>query len=130
MSETIHVAIAGVGNCASSLIQGLEFYKNNPQEDIGLMNRNIIDYGPENIEIVSAYDIDVRKVGRPLQEAVFAQPNCTKTIWEDLPDYGVDVKMGPILDGVADHMSDYHPDRTFVPAELDAVDIGKDLKII
>ena len=128
MTETIRVAIAGIGNCASSLIQGIEFYKNNPQEEIGLMNRNINEYGPENIELVSAYDIDVRKVGRPLHEAVFAQPNCTKSIWEDLPDFGVDVKMGPLLDGVATHMSDYHPDRTFVPAELNPIDVAKDLK--
>ena len=119
----IKVAIAGVGNCASSLLQGIEYYRNNPDEELGLMHRDLGGFAPDDIEIVAAFDIDVRKVGRPLHEAIFAPPNNTKTIWDDVPSYGVTVQMGPVLDGVASHMKDYHPDRTFVPAEADPVDV-------
>ena len=97
----IRIAIAGVGNCASSLLQGIEYYRHHPEEELGLMHRDLGGYGPEDIEVVAAFDIDVRKVGQPLHVAAFAKPNCTKTIWENLPDYGVNVRMGPILDGVA-----------------------------
>ena len=124
----IKIAISGVGNCASSLLQGIEYYKNSPSEDLGLMHRELGGFGPEDIQVVAAFDIDVRKVGRPLHEAIFAPPNCTKTIWKDVPDYGVSVQMGPILDGVADHMKEYHPDRTFVPAENDPVDVEAALR--
>jgi myo-inositol-1-phosphate synthase len=122
-SPNIKIAIAGIGNCASSLLQGIEYYRNEPKEGLGLMHRDLEGYGPEDIEIVAAFDIDVRKVGRPLHEAIFAPPNNTKPIWKDIPSYGVTVQMGPILDGVADHMKEYHPDRTFVPAETDPVDV-------
>jgi myo-inositol-1-phosphate synthase len=124
----IKIAISGVGNCASSLLQGIEYYRNNPGEDLGLMHRDLGGFTPEDIQVVAAFDIDVRKVGRPLHEAIFAPPNCTKTIWKDVPDYGVSVQMGPVLDGVADHMKEYHPDRTFVPAETDPVDIEAALR--
>lgn len=119
----IKIAIAGVGNCASSLLQGIEYYRNNPGENLGLMHRELGGFGPEDIQVVAALDIDVRKVDRPLHEAIFAPPNSTKTIWKDVPSLGVTVQMGPVLDGVADHMKEYHPDRTFVPAEADPVDV-------
>lgn len=124
LSKTsIKVAIAGVGNCASSLLQGIEYYRNNPDEDLGLMHRSLGGFGPEDIQVVAAFDIDVRKVDRPVHEAIFAPPNSTKTIWKDIPNLGVTVQMGPVLDGVADHMKEYHPDRTFVPAETNPVDV-------
>ncbi len=119
----IKIAIAGVGNCASSLLQGIEYYRNNPGDDLGLMHRELGCFGPEDIQVVAAFDIDVRKVDRPLHEAIFAPPNCTKKNWKDVPNLGVTVQMGPVLDGVADHMKEYHPDRTFVPAETDPVDV-------
>ena len=121
----IKVAIAGVGNCASSLLQGIEYYRNNLSEDIGLMHRELGGFGPEDIQFVAAFDIDVRKVDRPLHKAIFAPPNCTKEIWKNVPNLGVTIQMGPILDGVADHMKGYHPDRTFVPAEAEPVDVEK-----
>lgn len=127
-SPTIKIAIAGIGNCASALLQGIEYYRNKPDEDLGLMHRDLGGFGPENIQVVAAFDIDVRKVGRPLREAIFAPPNCTKPIWKDIPDRGVKVQMGPVLDGVADHMKEYHPDRTFVPAETDPVDVPSALR--
>ncbi len=124
----IKVAIAGIGNCASSLLQGIEYYRNDPDEDLGLMHRELGGFGPEDIEVVAAFDIDVRKVDRPLHEAIFALPNNTKTIWKDVPSYGVTVQMGPVLDGVASHMKEFHPDRTFVPAETDPVDVTSVLR--
>ena len=96
----IRVAIVGVGNCASSLIQGLSYYAKKRDETIGLMHRDICGYGPEDVNIVAAFDVDRRKVGRPLEEAIFASPNCTKVIEKDLQPSGVTVSMGHVLDGV------------------------------
>ena len=124
----IRIAIAGVGNCASSLLQGIEYYRRHPEEDIGLMHRSLGGYGPEDIEVAAAFDFDVRKVGQPLHAAAFAKPNCAKTIWEDLPDYGVGVRMGPILDGVASHMAEYPSDRSFLPAEAAPCDVAAELR--
>ena len=86
--DTIKVAIAGVGNCASSLIQGIEYYRNDPNEELGLMHRELGGYRPKDIEIVAAFDIDVRKVERSLHEAIFALPNNTKPIWKEVPNRG------------------------------------------
>ena len=114
----IKIAIVGVGNCASSLIQGIHYYRDKNAEDvIGLMHWEIDGYKPGDIEVVAAYDVDKRKVGKDVHEAVFAEPNCTKAIYPDLPRSGVTVRMGRILDGVAGHMSDYDDKFTFVPAD-------------
>jgi myo-inositol-1-phosphate synthase len=73
------LAIAGVGNCASSLVQGIEYYKHVDVKDcIGLMHYEINGYRPGDIEVVAAFDVDKRKVGKDLSEAVFAEPNCTR----------------------------------------------------
>ncbi len=124
----IRIAIAGVGNCASSLLQGIEYYRHHPEEESGLMHRNLGGYAPEDVQVVAAFDVDVRKVGQPLHVAAFARPNCTKTIWENLPNYGVNVRMGPILDGVASHMAEYPSDRSFLPAETEACDVAAELR--
>ena len=92
------------------------------------MHRNLAGYYPEDIEVVAAFDIDQRKVGRPLQEAVFAPPNCVVSLWPDLPDYGVTVQMGPVLDGLAPHMRDYPPQRTFLPSDEPPVEVERVLK--
>ena len=80
----IKVAVAGIGNCASSLIQGVAYYnaldEGHPDKSIGLMHYSLGGYTPGDIEFVAAFDIDKRKVGRPLSEAIFSEPNCTKTI--------------------------------------------------
>ena len=77
----IRVAIAGVGNCASSLIQGLEYYRGrNEQDYAGLMHPKIGDWRVNDIEIVSAFDIDNRKVGRPLEEAVFREAQLRQSL--------------------------------------------------
>ena len=114
----IKTAIVGMGNCASSLIQGIHYYRDkDPAEAIGLMHPVIGGYGPSDIEIVAAWDIDKRKVGQDVARAIFAKPNCTTVFCPDIPDTGVTVRMGRILDGFSEHMRDYPEDRTFVPAD-------------
>ena len=114
----IRIAIAGVGNCASSLIQGLHFYRGkNSHDAIGLMHWEIGGYTPGDIEAVAAFDIDKRKVGKDLNEAIFSDPNCTKVFCPNLPSSGVTVQMGRILDGLSDHMKEYEDRYTFVPSD-------------
>ena len=123
----IRVAIAGVGNCASSLIQGLEWYRCNADaardEHLGLMHYDIGGYRPFDIEVVAAIDVDSRKVGLPVEEAIFSAPNNTMVLHRDLPASSVSVQMGPILDGVAGHMSGYPEKQTFVPADEEPIDV-------
>ena len=128
----IRLAIVGVGNCASSLLQGLEHYKDLPaaeaKKPAGLMHVDLGGYRPGDIEVACAFDIDARKVGRPLEEACFALPNNTIAISPNLPHYGVTVDMGELHDGVAPHMSAYPPERTFIAAQEPPVDIEKRLR--
>ena len=113
----INIVIAGVGNCASSLVQGIHYYRDrNPKNAIGLMHWDIGGYKPGDIEVVAAFDIDKRKVGKDVNEAVFKGANCTTVFSPDLPESGVTVQMGMILDGVSEHMEDYDPKQTFLPA--------------
>ncbi len=114
----IKIAIVGVGNCASSLVQGLEYYKGKrPEEATGLMNWNLGGYEPSDIEVVAAFDVDVRKVGKDIAEAIFEAPNCTTVFCDKIPKTGVHVSMGRVLDGVAGHMADYPEARTFLPSD-------------
>ncbi len=114
----IKIAIVGVGNCASSLIQGISYYKQEGgKESIGLMHSEIEGYKPYDIDVVAAFDIDKRKVGRDVAEAIFQRPNCTTRFCSDVPRTGTEVRMGRLLDGFADHMNDYEQSRTFVLAE-------------
>ncbi|MEE8434475.1 MAG: inositol-3-phosphate synthase, partial [bacterium] len=116
--ESIKVAIAGVGNCASSLVQGIHYYREMSADDgIGLMHEKIGGYRAGDIDVVLAYDIDARKVGRDVHEAIFAPPNCTVEFFPDLPRSEVVVRMGKTLDGVAEHMKDYAEGKTFLLAE-------------
>ncbi len=124
----INIAIAGIGNCASSLLQGIEMYKNSPEDTIGLMNYDLGGYTPGDVNVVAAFDVDKRKVGKSLKNAIFAKPNCTKVFYDKLPDYPVKVQMGPVLDGVSDHMADYPEDQSFVVADEEPCDVVKVLK--
>ncbi|NLC07982.1 MAG: inositol-3-phosphate synthase [Syntrophomonadaceae bacterium] len=124
----INVAIVGVGNCASALLQGVEMYKESPENNIGLISYNLGGYTPGNVNIVAAFDVDKRKVGKPLKEAVFAKPNCALLFYDKLPDYPVQVQMGPVLDGISEHMADYDPDKSFVVADQEPCDVVKVLK--
>jgi len=116
--NNIKIAIVGVGNCASSLVQGLYYYRDSKEhEAIGLMHWDLGGYAPGDIEVVAAFDVDKRKVGVDVNRAIFAKPNCTTVFCGDLPDCGVEVSMGRVLDGVAGHMQDYKDDRTFIVAD-------------
>ncbi len=127
--KRISVAIAGVGNCASSLIQGLEYYRTRNEDAFsGLMHAQIGGWSPSDIKVVAAFDIDRRKVGKPVEQAIFARPNCTTVFQSVLPASGVEVQMGPILDGVAPHMADYPDADAFRPADQEAVDVAQVLK--
>jgi len=126
----IKLAIVGVGNCASSLIQGIHYYRGKtPQDAIGLMHWEIGGFKPYDIEVVAAFDIDKRKVGRDVAQAIFSAPNCTAIFCSNLPKSRVTVRMGRIMDGFADHMKDYEHSRTFVladqqePAEREVVEV-------
>ena len=129
MGEKIKLAIAGVGNCASSLVQGISYYKDQPLDEIaGLMHPDVGGFGPSDIEVVAAFDIDRRKVGKTLEKAIFAAPNCTTVFQQELHTPGPVVLMGPQLDGVAEHMASYADDEAFRPADLPAVDVTQTLR--
>jgi len=124
----INIAIAGVGNCASALLQGIEMYKQSPENTIGLISYSLGGYTPGDVNVVAAFDVDRRKVGKPLKEAVLAKPNCALLFYDQLPDYPVTVHMGPVMDGVSEHMANYDEDETFVVADQEPCDVAKVLK--
>lgn len=125
----IRLAIAGVGNCASSLIQGITYYRPPVStETAGLLHPVVGGYSIQSIRVVAAFDVDFRKVGRPVEEAVFAPPNCTAVFQRELPPTGVTVQMAPVLDGVAAHMQDYPEDRAFRAASADPCDVAQVLR--
>ena len=98
----IKVAIAGVGNCASALIQGLHYYsKKGPDE--GLTYWDVGGYTPKHIEFVAAFDVNSKKVGKDLSQAILQHPNNTVKI-ADVPNLGVRVKKGPVLDGIGKYL--------------------------
>jgi myo-inositol-1-phosphate synthase len=114
---SINIAVVGVGNCASSLVQGLSFYREGSNERVGLMHWDLGGYRPSDIQVVAAWDVDKRKVGKDVAEAIFAKPNCTAIFCETVQPTGAVVQMGKVLDGVAEHMADYKDERTFVLAD-------------
>ena len=123
MKDKIRIAIVGVGNCASSLLQGIGYYRDrDPSDTIGLMHWDIGGYAPGDIEVVAAFDIDRRKVGLDVADAIFAKPNCTTVFCADVPSTGVTVQMGRVLDGYSEHMADYPDERTFLPADAEQPD--------
>lgn len=102
--KKIRVALVGIGNCASSFIQGLHCYSNCDGEDehTGLRNLSLAGFHPRDIEVVAAYDIDNRKVGKDLSEAIFAEPNNTLRL-VDIPPTEIIVSKGPVLDGIGEN---------------------------
>lgn len=101
---SIRVAIAGVGNCASSLVQGVEYYKDTKDEDKipGQMHNNFGGYRVRDIEFVAAFDVDALKVGKDLSEAIEASQNNTIK-FADVPNLGVEVLRGPTNDGLGEY---------------------------
>lgn len=109
----INVALVGVGNCASSLVQGVAHYGAGDNAPLGLAHPTLGGYGPGDIAFVAAWDVDRRKVGRDLADAIFAPPNCTARFCADVPATGTRVRMGRVLDGVAAHMTQWPAEDSF-----------------
>jgi myo-inositol-1-phosphate synthase len=120
----IKVALIGVGNCASAFLQGLNYYgkATKPEEFTGLRNSTLSGYAPSDIIVVAAFDVDERKVGLDLSEAIYAKPNNTPKV-SQVPQLGVTVNKGPLLDGVGESTKDIIQ----VSSKVD-VDVAKILK--
>jgi len=104
LGKKIKIAIAGMGNCASAIIQGAKYYSENTHDTIGLTKYNLGGYEPGDIEVVAAFDVADTKVGRDVSEAIYARPNNTITVAE-VPHMGVTVQKGPTFDGLGRHLS-------------------------
>jgi myo-inositol-1-phosphate synthase len=115
-SKKIKVAILGVGNCASSLVQGVAYYTEFSEKTSGLMADDIGGYRAGDIEFVCGFDIDDRKIGLPLKEAIFAKPNCTLVLHTDVRS-DAPVYRSPVIDGVSPQMAKYPQDNRFVVRE-------------
>ena len=124
MDNKVRVAIVGVGNCASSLIQGVHYYRNaDPKKSIpGLMHVNLGGYHIKDVEFVAAFDINRTKVGKDLSKAIFAEPNNTYK-FTDVPELGVTVQRGMTHDGIGKYLAD-----VIKKAPGSTVDIVKVLK--
>jgi myo-inositol-1-phosphate synthase len=117
----IRVAVAGVGNCASALVQGLQYYSRKGPDE-GLTYWDIGGYTPKHIEFVAAFDVNSRKVGKDLSQAIFQPPNNTVKI-ADVPKLDVTVKKGPVLDGIGKYLK-----GVVTVSNLPEVDIVQELK--
>ena len=107
MSKKIRVAIIGVGNCASSLVQGVHFYRNAKEDEFvpGLMHVSLGGYHVRDIEFTAAFDVNHTKVGKDLSEAIFAEPNNTIK-FSDVPELGVKVHRGMTHDGLGKYLEE------------------------
>jgi len=110
----IRAAIVGVGNCASTLVQGVSFYRRHPEETTGLMHADLGGLAVGDIHFACAFDVDARKVGQPLAKAIFAAPNNSRQICGDPGDDGARVFAGPVGDGVAAHLEKFDEARRAV----------------
>jgi len=115
----VRLAVVGVGNCASSLVQGLEFYKDaDPSEQVpGLMHVRLGPYHVSDVEVVTAFDVDGKKVGRDVSEAIFAEPNNTIR-FADVPPTGIDVLRGPTLDGFGRYYREVAEESDLPPVDV------------
>lgn len=123
----VQVAIAGVGNCAAALVQGVSYYRDAEEGDLvpGLMHVSFGGYRIRDIGFVAAFDVNRLKIGKDLGEAIFAEPNCCARFVNPMPKLGVKVLPGPILDGVGPHMKG--PFRSY-GEEQDPVDVASVLR--
>lgn len=129
-NKKIRLALAGVGNCSGSLVQGLVFYKNAQvaEEVGGLMHYNLGGYEPQDIQIVVGFDVDSKKIGKDISEAIFEWPNCAFKIC-DVPFMNAPVLKAPVLDGAPAHLRHYYGKDYFTVDETTpAVDVAQVLK--
>ena len=128
MQNKIKVGIIGVGNCAKSLVEGVQYYTKTT-DTVGLMYETIGDYKAEDIQFTIGFDVDRRKVGKPLTEALRAKPNCAMDHVDEIDNMcvaeGASVYSGPVLDGVAEHMLDYPSDVSFRIGAETALSFGE-----
>lgn len=117
----IRTVIVGVGNCASSLIQGVSYCRALGDKAIGVSFPDLGGYTPADVDLVAGFDVDSRKVGKTLGEAAFAPPNCTEQFHTDVAEHTGPVLRGPDLDGVASHMLANPADRSFRLSEAPAL---------
>jgi myo-inositol-1-phosphate synthase len=116
--QEIKIAVIGIGNCASALVQGIALSRRVPPgEGIGEIHEWIGPYRCADIRVVAAFDIDERKVGQDVCRAILALPNCTTVFCPDVPETGVVVQMGKILDGFPGHMLEHDEAHRFVPGD-------------
>jgi myo-inositol-1-phosphate synthase len=122
--STVRLAIVGVGNCASSLVQGLEYYRDaDPGDRVpGLMHVELAGYHVRDVEVVAAFDVDAKKVGTDVAEAIFSEPNNTIR-FSDVPPTGVIVQRGHTLDGLGQYYRD-----TITESHLPEVDVAAALR--
>lgn len=116
----VKVAIAGIGNCASNFIQGIEYYKQFSNEKIGLVKRKLGNYDVSDIEVVAAFDISKNKVGKKLSDAIFSFPNNTEKIVDMINNETV-VNMGPVLDRWGEHFKDFIEISSEKPVKIEEV---------
>jgi myo-inositol-1-phosphate synthase len=119
-SKRIRVAIAGVGNCACSLVQAPLLYREGAPQHPGLAHTLVGPYAVSDLDFVAAFEVDDRKVGLDLSAAIFAPPNCTSA-YIDVPATGVTVARGPLLDGLPAHIAAETPLTDENPADVVAI---------
>ena len=134
----IKAGIIGVGSCAKSLVEGIQYYNENPEDKIGLMYEDIGGYSVHDIEFVVGFDIDKRKVNKKLAKALRAQPNCamdhvdkiTTTSNSSCVDKDAMVYSAPEMDGIAPHMHDYPDEVTFVNGAVPAESFERSVELL
>jgi myo-inositol-1-phosphate synthase len=121
----IKIAVVGVGNCASALIQGAHYYKNVKEDELvpGLLHVDFGGYHPKDLKFVAAFDVNADKVGKDLSEAIFIKPNNTLK-YGNVPSLGVEVKRGPVMDGLGKYLKPV----IRVDATQEPVDVAKTLQ--
>lgn len=130
--KSIRVAVVGVGNCASSLIQGIQYYKDADDDQFvpGLMHVNLGGYHISDVEFVAGFEVNANKVGKDISEAIFAEPN-NATKFSDVPKLGAKVYKGPQLDGIGKYLKEVVPisKQTDVDVVRVLKDTGADLVV-
>ena len=131
MSNKVRVAVVGVGNCASSLIQGRYYYENASEDQFvpGLMHVRLGDYHVRDIEFVAAFDVNANKVGKDLGEAIYAKPNNTIRFM-DVPHIGVTVQRGPTMDGIGRYVAEVVPESDAQPVDVVAALKAADVDVL
>ena len=124
----VRVAIAGLGNCASALVQGVHYYRNAKADEVvpGLMHVDFGGYFPKDLKFVVAFEANNNKIGKDIADAIWEEPNCCWKFCPDVPKTGVKVLPGPISDGVALHMMESF--FAYDASQMSAVDVSEELK--